>query len=131
MCVEKERGQRVQQYFYVSGVLSHRFVLQIQLPNQLPVVSRIHHLAANEQLDLSVCGVGFDPGQDAAPHRPDRVVGVRPDVQVVHLTALVGETHDQRDVFPTESSAGRVEERDLLLTHASLLNFRAGTSHGL
>ena len=81
---------------------THRFIFETELPNQLPVVRWIHHLSTNDQFYLGVSGIGLDPGEDASAHGADGVVGVRPDVQVVDLAALVGEPHDQRDVLPTE-----------------------------
>lgn len=72
----------------------HRFVLQIELTNQLPVIGRVHHLAPDEELDLGVRGVGLDPVEDSPADRADGVVGVRPDVEVVHLPPLVGEADD-------------------------------------
>lgn len=84
---------------------AHRFVLQIELANQLPVVGRIHHLAPDEKLDLCVRSVGLDPVEDSTADRANCVIGVRPDVQVVHLPPLVGEADDQRDVLPAEGPA--------------------------
>lgn len=91
---------------WFRGCRTHRLILQVELSNQLAVVGGVHHLPADEQLDLGVRGVGLYPVEDAAPHRANCVVGVGPDVQVVHLPALVGETHDQRDVLPSEGPAG-------------------------
>ena len=84
-----------------------RLILQVELSNELAVVGRVHGLPADEELYLGVRGVGLYPVEDAPPHRADGVVGVGPDVQVVHLATLVRETHDQRDVLPSESPGGR------------------------
>lgn len=55
---------------------SYRFVLQIKLPNQLPIISGINDLPANEELYLGMCSISFDPGQDPTPNRANRVVRV-------------------------------------------------------
>lgn len=73
---------------------SHRFVLQIELSNQLPVVSWINYLPTNEELNLGMCSISFDPVEDATPNRADCIISVWPDIQVIYLTPLVGETDD-------------------------------------
>lgn len=40
--------------------LSHRFVLQIELSNQLPVISRINNLPTNKELYLGMSSISFD-----------------------------------------------------------------------
>lgn len=90
---------------------SHRFVLQIKLSNQLPVISWINNLATNEELYLGMCSVGFDPVQDATPDWANSVISVRPYIQVIHLTPLVGEADDQCDMLPTKSSAREMEQK--------------------
>lgn len=37
----------------------HRFVLQTELPDQLPVISWIHDLTADKQLDLCMCSISL------------------------------------------------------------------------
>lgn len=39
---------------------SHRFVLQIELSNKLPVVSGINNLPSNKELNLGVSSICFD-----------------------------------------------------------------------
>lgn len=52
-----------------------------------------------------MCSISFDPVEDASADRADCIVGVWPDIQIIDLAPLVGETDDQCDMFPTESSA--------------------------
>ena len=86
---------------------ANRLILQIELSDEFPVISRVDHFPANEELYLCVRGVGLYPIEDGTPHRANGVVCVGPDIQVVHLATLVWETHNQRDVLPSESPRGK------------------------
>lgn len=98
---------------------AHSFIFEVQLSNQPPVVSRVHNLSSNEQLHFGVCAVGFDAIEDAAPDGADGVIGVGPDVQVVHLTALIGKPDHQRDVLPTEGPGDFHKTREYVKRLAS------------
>ncbi len=81
---------------------AHSLIFEVELSNQPAVVSGVHGLSSNQQLHFGVCAVGFDSREDAAADRADGVVGVGPDVQIVHLTALIGKPHHQSDVLAPE-----------------------------
>lgn len=81
------------------------FVFEIELPNQFPVISRINDVTTDEELDLGVCAVSLYSIENAASHGTNGVVGVGPDVQIIHLSTLVWKSHNKGDVLPTKCSA--------------------------
>lgn len=89
-------------YTHTDICRAHSFIFEVELSNQPAVISGVHDLSSDEQLHFGVCAVGFDASEDAAADRADGVVGVGPDVQVVHLPALIGKPHHQSDVLPPE-----------------------------
>lgn len=89
-------------FCFLRSTPAHRFILQIQLSNQLPVVSWIHDLPSNKELYLGMSSVSFDSVEDSTSDWANCVIGVWPDIQIIHLTPLVGEADNQCDVLPTE-----------------------------
>ncbi len=80
---------------------AHSLIFEVELSNQPAVVSGVHGLSSNHSSTL-VCVLLALMRRSAAADRADGVVGVGPDVQIVHLTALIGKPHHQSDVLPPE-----------------------------
>lgn len=101
----------------------YRFVFEIELPNQFPVISRINNVPANEELDLCVRAVSLYSIENAASHRTDGVVGVGPDVQIIHLPTLVWKPHNEGYVLPTKCSAKQKTSMKGKLQFIKILEF--------
>lgn len=73
-----------------------RLVLDLVVAEHLVVLGHLDALVADDQVDLVRLRVHLGLGEDLAPQRPDRVVEVRAELQVVgRLPVLHLDAHDQ------------------------------------
>ena len=91
-------------------------VLDASVSQDLPILRGVDDVAVQVQLHLDIVRTDFVPLQDLSPKRGERLVGVRPNVDLVALlppagsgsSLLGGESEHESDLLP----AGRAVERN-------------------